>query len=333
MKELDRFLLGELDNYREMNYNTNYTYIRVLSRDGFYFIYKGRLDNILSYDARFEFLGIFDSNKKQLYLHSDYYNALTNSDFPYKVISNMQEELVNDVKNYIETYIQENKDSIMKYAKPVFDEYYSFKENRNYLDETAVEKYLKDNIVEYKYEYKGEVTSVDNLLDYLKDKDAFLKRNLEDLLESKEEDEIWGRSTANNNVITTRLGRIGFTLLNIEYYKDVSKQIENDTYKGSTYSNEELMQLRKLYQFVKDNKENIKNANITVKHNDKELEFSYPLVNLEHDNFYEYNVEKSKRKAFEEVFDDLKWGDVRSKLLSITQIKYRGKVIYSKGEM
>lgn len=332
MKELDKFLIGEVDSYNWNKYeHTRYSLAKILHSDGFYFIYQGSLDDIKSYNARFEFLGIFDNLKRELYLESEYYNELSESDFPKQVISKVIHQLSDDVKTAYNDYVEKHKEDIKAKAYPKFKEYYGHSENKVELDSNARDTFIQDIFTELKvFGYPYELGSVEDLLTYIRNKDELIENRIQQVVNSSKVFNIWGSGSGNStDVSVTELENIGFRLLKIDYFNDIKKRIENGTYADS----KKLLKLRAIVKFAKENKDEMKNVLVTVRHNGQELEFKYSLESIGHLHISEYNVEVSKREAYEKLFEDVRWGNDEDRIAEIIKMKYRGKVVFDEGDI
>lgn len=332
MKELDRFLIGEVDSYNWNKYeHTRYSLARILHSDSFYFIYQGSLEDIKSYNARFDFLGIFDNINRKIYLESDYYNLLTESEFPKEVISKVINQLDEDVKVAYNEYINKHKGDIKAKAYPKFKEYYGYQENKTTLDNTARESFIQDNFTELKiFGFPYEVGSVEDLLKYIRNKENLIQDKIQSVEDSTTESRKWGNGPGNStDVSLTELEKVGFRLLEVEYFNDVKDRIE----KGNYAESKKLLKLRAIVKFATENKNEMKNVLVTVKHNGQELEFKYSLESIGYLHISEYNVEVAKREEFEKLFEDVRWGNDKDRIAEITQMKYRGKVVFDEGDI
>lgn len=332
MKELDRFLIGEIESYNWEKYsNTNYSLARILHSDGFYFIYQGSLDKVTGYDAKFEFLGIFDTIDKVLYLESEYYNKLTESDFPKQVISKIKIEMGNAINESYTDYIETHKEDIKSKAYLKFKQYYGFKENKEHLDSSARDIFIYNTLREIKkFGYPFEIDTIPNILKYIRNKNELLNKLVQSVVNDTTESRMWGRGQGmSTDVNVTEIEKIGMKLLEIEYYLDVADRIEKDTYAESR----KWKKLRAINKFAEEHKGEMKSVLVKVKHNDQELEFKYSLESIGYFNLSEYNVEVAKRDEFEKLFEDVRWHNDRDKIADIVQMKYRGRVVFDEGDI
>lgn len=332
MKELDMFLKGKLLAYNYEKYGgRSYSLARVLYGDDFYFIYSGDLDGVNIYKNSLDFLGIFDNKTDEIYLESNYYNILTESDYNQKLLDDVFKEMEDKVSYCYTEYIDKNKESIKESAKLIYNKYYSYKENVDYTLNKAKELYINDNFVEKikLSNFPSEIKTIKGLSSYIRNGEEFINNLVIKIMTSDDIVRIGSNVSGISDIETTRANSVGFRLLENDRIKSIIQEIDD----GILDDSKDLKKLRNINKVVKDNQSNIKNVIISIIYNNNELEFSYNFQSLLYMQLNSYHVESSKRIEFDRIFEDTRWGDNNKRILAIKTIKYRGKILYEDEEL
>ena len=277
------------------------------------------------YNYNLEFLGLFDKKHKELYGTSYYFNFendLKNSYFK-GGIDVLKDKLYEDASNILNNYIKENKESLKKMAKPIFDKYILIEQNSTSLKNQAIQDYIYQNeYEELKFsinDYESERSTKDLIISYIKNPKETAKKIYDNYINRKDEIRYSSYSSNDPNFMITEKERIGARILENEFKHNILEEIKanpNNEYK-------------KKYDIVNSIKDlDAQMITLTLKHNGKTITFKYPKEQLYRFYITSWHIPDVKtREAVEELYKDKRFYDDYI-VDDIVSIQYSRKILY-----
>lgn len=316
--------------------------IKVGYNDRFDIIYEGEIPNSLcdtgSYGG-FKLLGLLDNYDKKVYPTSNYYNKLVESDLiikddneHVKTISDLEEDKKVYILNKFMEIVDNQKAEFMKLAQEAFKEYHKTEYHKSELDERARSNYLSasesDKITfNIPSDILHNYDNTEGIIKYLENKEKLSDEIISKALINEKRYKLYSHVSGVPDIDVSYKEKIGFDLLVLEEVKRIIHTIET----GTDEESKKLRKIRDVLNTIEDL--DAKTVIVTVKYNNKELEFKYPRNQLVYLRMSEWEVESSKRDEFNDVFKGVRYGDEISRMAAISQIKFKGKVIYTDTNM
>ena len=320
---IDEFLKSN-----ETRYNSErLTILKVKYNDSIDFLYVP-IYSKLEYDNDLKFIGMFEKNRQKLYGNSFYFNSEYRdgaySEFYQGDISKLKEELQNDTNMLLENYIKENKQELINLAKPIYDKYISYDTNYDDIRQKAIQSYIYDKEVDKDIKFtvnlkNNDLGLKDSIVGYLENPKDVANKIYNYYIEN-DKTTIYARSCEFTNIKDVSVKEnIGFRLLVNKLEEDLTKGLQIRAHN----------KYKKKHDIIKAIKDlDAQNITITVKHNNKSLDFKYPKTQLY--NFYMsdwYIPDLDSRKKLKDLYQNERPSDDEY-IKDIVEIKYRNKAIY-----
>ena len=210
--------------------------------------------------------------------------------------------------------------------------YISYSENILSLKSLAEDIYLSmSNIDEpYKYQFKYSnytenysVADIKPIVAYLKHKDTYIDDVINTEINSEKVVKIHSNTSGIPSVDATVAEELGFILLKTDAINKYIQEFKKDT--------KSFLNLKRKIRDCLD-LDKMKTVNITVKHNDKELTFKYPVDTLYRFSMSDWNVpDLDTRAKYKDLFSDLDWYKSDENVIKcITKITYGKNILFEK---
>ncbi len=323
MSDVEKFLLdnNELDAVFEGTYDKMKIHKEIYD-DRFIVLYSKYEKNHLTQED-YSINGYFDVKDKIIYdLGYQLRNILGDRiSFEKKSFSDVEKELLNDIKTYIENYSFENAKSIKKLAEKRFADLngwefdrYKREVRQSFIKQDNYEVSLGSTYSNYKCTNSIDYKSKDILEDYLKNPDDTVSK--------------WA-----NIIIKDQEEQIGFDMLIYEFKKAYLNEIKKNPNKYT-----DLYTNKKLYDSIKNM--DAKTINITIEYNKQEMSFSFNYRSFIYDLANDYTKGSDYNSAYEKVSEFIKENTNRKEergrfdfdFSHITKITYGKKELYKKEE-
>ena len=279
------------------------------------------------------FIGIYDKANNKVYGDYNYLDFLkdNNNDIDYQTASfngaiyNLYNEVDEKVTLKISSFIENNKERLMKEAKPIFDKWKQSESNQYHMSEAARKSYIKgEEIQNYEYPYsKSQEFDVYDIIKYLEQPDEYLNNLYQEFMDSSKKYALPHYNSNDEHIEVSIEQKLGFCLLKVKETQRLLQNLIQD--KNNPYYKKMM-----IYTALKDS--DSVNVSMTVIHNNKELIVTYPTSLLMSFDIYTNRINPvADREDFEELFEDVKsygYEFDNEVINSITEIKYRGQIIY-----
>jgi len=296
------------------NENIDFLYIPIYSR--------------LEYDNDLKFIGMFERSRQKLYGSSFYFNSeyrdSTYSEFYQGDISKLEEELQNDTNMLLENYIKENKQELINLAKPLYDKYISYDTHYNDIKAKAVLNYIYDTEIDKDIKFtvnlkNNDLRLKDTIIEYLENPKEVANKIYNSYIENYKTT-IYTRSCEIPNINDVGVKEnIGFRLLVNKLQEDLVKGLQIRTHNKYKKKHDIIRAIKDL---------DAQNITITIKHNNKSLDFKYPKAQLYNSYMSDWYIpDLDSRKKLKDLYPNERPSDDEY-IKDIFEIKYRNKTIY-----
>jgi len=313
----------------------DYIFVKVKYDDDFDYIFDGYNDFNFnsSYNSKIELIGLLDYKTNKLHLTSDYrIGKYADETLIGDTLYSITSAIYRDLNNRYNEYVYKHMDELKSRAQKVYDTYYSYSENILSLKSLAEDIYLSmSNINEpYKYQFKYSnytenysVADIKPIVAYLKHKDIFIDDVINTEINSEKVVKIHSNTSGIPSVDATVAEELGFILLKADAINKYIQEFKKDT--------KSFLNLKRKIRDCLD-LDKMKTVNITVKHNDKELTFKYPVDTLYRFSMSDWNVpDLDTRAKYKDLFSDLDWYKSDENVIKcITKITYGKNILFEK---
>lgn len=315
--------------------NKSDRFIKVSYNENIIFLYRqfARYQNRMIEKDDMSFVGIYDKINNKVYGNSYYLDFLKkdNNDIQNKLavyigsISDIYEEINEKMSLKIYAFIENNKESLMKLAVPIFEKWKQLESNQSKMGCSVIDDYIHGaEIADYRYAYtKYDNNDVYDAIEYLEHPEQYLDNLYQEFINENNKKTLPRYNADDKHIEISPKEWLGFNLLETQERQRLLKEAIVDK------SNPNLKK-REIYAALKDS--DTTNVTVTTVHNNKEITITYPTQILMSFEMYTNRINPvALREKFEELFSDVsKWGRKLDNefIESISEIKYRNKTIY-----
>ena len=329
----DEFLLSNETNYRfPSNNEKERSIIKIKYNNNIDFLYIPSYGDF-EYGNKLEFVGMFERNTKKLYgnsfyLQGSYYKNIYSTLYE-SSISDVYDKVVNEANIILNSYIKENKDTLINNSKEIFIKYIAFDENYREIESSVIKDYIYNNENEIKFSvssYRNEYEIKDIIMQYIQNASDTVRKIYDDYINNTEKSESlrWYEGNSPYYKVTVK-DYIGIRLQEQKLYNDLLEELKNNP-------NNEYRKKHEIIQSIKD--VDAKYFTITIKHNDKFCTFKYPQNLLYNMDFYEWHIPDLQiRNEVENLYKDISWNKDETFMKEIVKIEYSRKVLYEDNKL
>ena len=316
----NEFLLSnDVGHQFEKNY-----IVKVKFNDSIDFIYKPTYGE-LEYQHELEFIGLFDKEHKALYGSSYYftYEKELNTDYYKGSIEDIEKKLFEDATNFLNKYIEENKENLMKLSKHVFDKFISSENNSSSIKNKAINDYIyqKEKKLEFSitfYKYEREMKKV--IISYLKNPEQIAYKIFDEYINNDSKNErYYTHDCGEPDFQLTKKEYIGVKLLENKFRNNLVQELKENP-------NNEFKKKYDIINAIKDLDAQM--ITLELKHNNETVIIKYPRTQLYNLNFSSWYIPEVKtREIVKKLYSDVRGFD-DFLLEDIVSIQYSRKVLY-----
>lgn len=327
----DEFLLSNEYKY-DYDDSKERSIIKVKYNDSIDFLYNPAYSKF-EYNSKLEFIGMFEKNSRKLYGNS-YYLKGSHSRCLYSSlyecsIEEIYNKVINGANDLLKSYIEKNKNSLMKSSQSLFDKFISFESNYNEIKKSSIDDYIYDNESNIAFSvdsYRLESERRNIIMLYLQDAPKIIEKVYSDYINDTEKKKSlrWYEDNAPYHNVSVR-DYIGVRLHEQKLYETLKKELEQNP------NNE----YKKKYDIIKSIKDlDAQMLTITIKHNDNVITFKYPKNKIDRLDYSEWDIPDLKiREQMKEIYKGFGYDNDNLFISEIIKIEYARKVLYEDQNM
>lgn len=305
--------------------------IKIKYNENIDFIYEPEYRNF-EYEAKLDFLGLFEKITKKLYgasfeFHSEYNKELY-SNYYAGSIGELKEKLIGGANLYLKTYIDENELQLINNSKRIFDKFIADESNDNTIKKDAIKEYIYENdskslrfsIEDYYYDKH----SKDLIIQYIQSPVEISKKIFNEYIDNQEKNK--SIYINNNYEKITAKEWIGIMIQKNQYKNMLIQELRDNP-------NNEYKKKHDIINSIKDLDAQM--ITITLKHDKETVTFKYPKRLLATMDFYEWHIPDLKiRDELKNLYSNI-YGQNKDDIFikEIAKIEYKKKTIYEDKEL